>query len=156
LNVCRRAYFSYFSFHRKVRRASSSAATSHTARTTAVSGRCQECEGSATRASFGRKTERRPWHIHLSGNSPPIDCRNGLSWLNGKNTPETNCRIRNGGRVTALAVRPSFTQPPSRIPRAAQVARPRVKTHSRVNQFSAFTGRCTWKNATEQAISRAV
>ena len=106
----------------------------HAPRTRAVRPSSQLPAGSAAAIASGRKTERSPWAIHLSGKNAATVCiHEGIS-LNWKKTPEMNCSSNANGVTVAYADRPFLARLDSAMPSSVQDADPRAATQAKVSQ----------------------
>ena len=103
----------------------------------------------------GRKTDRAPWVIHLSGNIAATCCIHCGRSVKIKKTPLKNCRTMTTGETTAEAPRPDFGTLENAIPRTVEQALPRISSATKSSHLSTPVGRLTPKNATPAANNSA-
>src|SRR5206468_13131793 len=96
---------------------------------------CSQAPAASEEANeSGRKTERRPCAIHLSGNTAAITCMNLGIVGKRKKTPEIICRDRNGNCTTAAAERAFGARRLYAMPASEHAVMPSVTTQARVAQ----------------------
>ena len=108
---------------------------------------------SAAAKESGKKTDRIPWVIHLSGNIAATCCIQAGRSVKTKKTPLKNCKMMTTGETTADALRPLLGITEKAIPSEVDAALPRIMSQVKLNHFAGSVGRLTPKNRTP-AMSR--
>ncbi len=88
------------------------------------------------RSSSGRKTDRSPWHIHLSGNSAATCCIQVGRSVKTKNTPEMNWSTRATGVTTAEPLRAVRASDEIAMPHRVHAVTPSTATQPKVSHFA--------------------
>ena len=102
----------------------------------------------------GRKTERIPCVIHLSGKIAATCCIQPGKSVKTKKTPLKNCRIITTGETTADAPLPLLGTAAKAIPRAVDAALPKIMSHVKTNHLYGSDGNSTPKKIIPPASNR--
>lgn len=114
--------------------------TVHAAKAPHTKPRFQFPPGSADASESGRNTKRKPLAIHSRGKALAVHRRTVGIIMRGKNTPEMNWRIMNGGVAMAAADLALGISAVYAIPAKEQEVTPSRTTYAKVNQRPASDG----------------
>ena len=130
--------------------------THHAPSTSATVPSSNEPPGSRAPKLSGRKTERSPWHIHLSGKIAATCCIQVGRLVKTKNTPEMNWSTSATGVTTAEPLRAVRASDEMAMPQSVQAVTPRTETQANVSHLAVVCGRSRSNIATETASSSTV